>query len=187
MQKIVYISGFTGGKRDIFLSKRILKDYKMIYFKYNTFLIQRVEEIGKELQKFIKSINLNKKEKINLIGLSAGGIIALYYAKFLDKEKLVNKIVTIHSPIKGTCLPRLFSKKFKGLKQMQTNSKFIKKLSKNKTKINQLNFWNYIDLLVPGKSGKGENPIQDYIPHLPTAYWPPIYYKIKKFFDNKQN
>jgi triacylglycerol esterase/lipase EstA (alpha/beta hydrolase family) len=182
-KKIIFISGFTGGKRDIFLAKRILKNYNLIYFKYNTFLTQSVEEIGKELRIFIKKLKLNKKEKINLIGLSAGGIIALYYAKFLDTEKLIDKIITIHSPINGTYFVGLFPKKFKGLRQMKLNSDFIKRLSKNKTKINQINFWNYIDLLVPGKSAKGENPIRDYVPHLPIAYWPPIYYKIKKILN----
>jgi triacylglycerol esterase/lipase EstA (alpha/beta hydrolase family) len=183
-KKIIYLSGFTGGKRDIFLAKKILKDYNLIYFKYNTFLTQSVEEIGKELKHFIKDLKLNKKEKIHLIGLSAGGIIAIYYAKFLDKEKSIDKVITIHSPINGTYFAGLFPKKFKGLRQMKSNSDFIKRLSKNKTKINQINFWNYIDLLVPGKSGKGESPMRTYVPHLPIAYWPPIYYKINKFLKN---
>lgn len=181
MKKIIYISGFTGGKRDIFLAKKILKDYEIIYFKYNTFLVQTVEEISEELKDFIKKIKLRKNEKINLIGLSAGGILALYYAKFLDKKRRIDKIVTIHSPINGTYLTKFFPKKLKGLQEMKRHSKFLEKLAKKKIKVKQLNFWNYIDELVPGKSGRGENPIRDWIPHLPIAYWPPIYYKIKEF------
>lgn len=183
MAKVIFIPGFTGGKRDMFVAKKILKKYNLIYFKYNTLLIQTIEEISKELNSFIKSLKLKENEKINLIGVSAGGIIALYYAKFLNNEK-IDKFVTMHSPLKGSYFAWLFPKKLRGLKQLKKNSKFLKKLKKKKTKVNQINFWNYFDVLVPGKSGKGENPINTKMPiHFLVQWWPAIYYKIKKFFE----
>lgn len=185
MTKIIFIPGFMGGKRDTFIAKKILKDYDLIYFKYNTYLIQTIEEIAMELKTFINSLKSKKNEKLILIGFSAGGIISLYYAKFLDKNKLIDKIITIHSPIKGTYFTEMFSKRFKGLKQLKLNSKILNKIEKNKTKINQINFWNYFDTALPGKSGKGKNPKNSFMPlHFLVQWWPPIYYAIKRDLKN---
>jgi hypothetical protein len=43
---------------------------------------------------------------------------------------------------------------------MKKNSHFLKELSSKKSKGKALNFYSYFDILVPGESAKGENPIQ---------------------------
>jgi len=179
MKKIIFIAGFTGGKRDFIFAKMFFKKYSFIYFKYNTLLVENIEKIARDLKKFIDSLNLEKNEKVYLIGMSAGGVIAEYYAKFLDSKKKIKKIYTIHSPLKGSyCLSPI---KLKGAQQLSAKSDFIKKLNKNKTKVNQLNFWNYFDYIVPGKSAKGKNPKNSFMPiHSIIQWWPPIYFSIKK-------
>lgn len=184
-QKVILISGFTGGRRDLWMFKKVLKDFEIIYFNYNTELYQPIEEIANELWKFIDKLKLLKNEKVSLIGISAGGNIAEYYVKFLDKQK-VNKIATICSPIKGSYLPKFFSKKREGLVQLQSGSSFIKKLNKKKSPVRELNIWCYLDPLVPGKCGKGEseNSIQTLMFfHWAVGFYPPIIKKVSDFLE----
>ena len=183
MEKITFIYGFTGSKKDSKIAKRILSDYDVICFEYDSKLKQSIEQISLKLDDFINS-NINKKEKINLIGISAGGIIASYYAKFVSPKK-VNKLATICSPFKGTYVPYFYSKKRKGLKELAYNSTLLKKISSKKLDKNKaINFYSYFDILVLGKSGKGDNPVCIWnFFHFTIQNDENIYKKIKKFFE----
>jgi len=184
MQKIVFIGGFFGTKFDHIVFKKIMKNYKIICFQYNTKLIDSIPNIAKDLDKFIKSLKLENKEKINMIGLSAGGIIADYYLKFINNEK-INKFVTIFSPFKGSILTYLFPKKFKGLNNLKNNSEILKKLNKQKLQnIEIISFWSFLDPIVFGISGKYKNSKHTlFCIHSFIQFWPVISIKIKKFFD----
>ena len=71
MKKVIFISGFFGGKTDILLFKPMLKDFELIYFKYNTSLKQDIEKISKQLKDFINK-KLKKNEKASIIAISVG-------------------------------------------------------------------------------------------------------------------
>lgn len=157
MKKVIFIYGFTGSKKDSETAKKVLDNYNLICFEYNSGLKQPLEEIAEELGDFIIS-KTKKDEKVNLIGVSAGGIIASYYAKFVSPYK-VDKLATICSPFKGTYIPIFYSKKREGLKELFYSSEFLKKFNSRKmNKTKTINFYSYLDVLVPGNSGKGENP-----------------------------
>ncbi len=178
-----------GGKRDMFLIKKILKDFDVIYFKYDSTLMQSIENLAKKLKNFVDGLKLKKNEKVGIIGVSAGGVVADYYLKFFGGWKKTSKFVSICSPLHGTYLSLfefLFFGKRIGLKQIGRKSDLIKKLESVKLKkVKQLNFWSYLDPLVPGKSGKGENSKHTwFFIHLIVHFWPPLVYKIKKFMEN---
>ncbi len=181
-QKVIFLYGLKGNKRHARTAQKTLKEYEVISFNYNSDFKQPIQEIARELKRFIDSIT-SKKEKVNLIGISAGGVIASYYQKFIAPAK-VNKLVTLSSPLKGTYITGFYSKRAIGVKQMAKNSSFLDKLNSKKSKSNVLNFYCYFDILVPGNSGKGENPVP--IPnflHFFVQYDKRILNKIKEFFD----
>jgi esterase/lipase len=86
MKKVIFIYGFTGTNKDSLTAKKVLDNYNLICFEYNSNLRQSLEEISKELDNFIIS-KTSESEKVNLIGVSAGGVIAEYYAKFVSPKK----------------------------------------------------------------------------------------------------
>jgi triacylglycerol esterase/lipase EstA (alpha/beta hydrolase family) len=95
-------------------------------------------KIEKLLEKFSPSLGL---EKINIIGHSMGGLIALYYVKRLGGHRVVDKLITLGAPFKGTwasylgMIPLgLFSK---GLWQMRPNSKFLGSLKSRPEEVHE--------------------------------------------------
>jgi len=184
MKKIVFISGMGGGKRDMFMMKHVLKDFDIKYFNYDTKYTETVEQSANKLKKFIGELEIKQNEKISIIGLSGGGIIADYYLKFIDDRK-VDKVVTICSPFKGSWLHLIFSKKRKGLQEIQKESNLIKKLNAKKLEdTKSLNFWCWFDPLVPGTSAKGTKPKHTlFFIHWIIQFWLPLIYKTKRFLD----
>jgi hypothetical protein len=182
MKKIIFIPGFSGGKRDMYILKKVFKEFDILYFPYDTKLTENLEEYAIQLKNFVNELKLKKGEKVSIISFSAGGIIASYYTKFLDKSK-VDKIVTVCSPFKGSYLANLFWKKRKGLQQIKLKSKFLGKLSKKElVGVKTKNFWCYLDFIVQGSSGRGTNPEHTlFFIHPFIQWWPPISYKIRKF------
>jgi len=185
MKKVIFIYGFTGTDKDSNVAKRVLNNYNLICFEYNSDLKQSLEKIAKELDNFIIS-KTKKSEKVNLIGASAGGIIAEYYAKFVSPKK-VDKLATICSPLNGTYVPSFYTKNRKGLKELFYGSKFLNKLgSKKLGKSKTINFYSFLDYLVPGNSGKGENPFHTWnFFHFTITKDKNILNKVKEFFDRK--
>lgn len=186
-KKIIFLCGMHGGKRDMFVVKRILKDFEIIYFKYDNTLRESIENSAKKLKSFVAGLKLKRGEKVGLIGLSVGGVVADYYLKFLDRSK-VDRFVSICSPLHGTYLAALeflFIGERKGLKQFRKDSGLIKKLNKEKLNgVKAKSFWCWIDPLVPGRSGRGENPEHTlFFLHWIVHFWPPIVYKVKRFFE----
>ena len=62
MQKVIFVGGFFETKFDHLLIKKILKEYKLILFKYDTRLYDSIEDIANNLKSFIDNIKLDKKE-----------------------------------------------------------------------------------------------------------------------------
>ncbi len=185
MEKVIFIPGFTGGKRDMVLFKAFLSNYNVIYFDYDTGLNDKIEDIAKSLKRFIDKLKL-KTEKVNIVGVSAGGIIADYYLKYIDNKK-VKSFVSICSPFGGTYLTYLFSKKRKGLMQLTPKCGFLKRLSSKKLRhIRKESIWCYLDPLVPGTSGKSENPKHTlFFLHWIIQWWPVLIFEAKSFLDKK--
>ncbi len=157
-KKIIFVPGLAGNIKQARAAKKILGQDRILPFKYDTSLKQPIEEISLELKKFIDS-HTSKKEKVSLLGISAGGIISDYYRKFISPEK-IDKIITICSPFEGSYITENYSKKREGVKELSENSLLLKKLKAKKVKGKTMNFYCPMDILVPGNSGKGENPVR---------------------------
>ena len=181
-KKIIFIGGFFGTKFDHLLFKKILSDYELIIFQYDTRLLESIEVLSRKLKSFIDLLKLRKNEKIIIIGLSAGGIVAEYYLKKLDSSKC-DKFVSIYSPFKGSFLSYLFPKKFKGLMDLKPNTELLKKLQSLKLKnIKILSFWCFFDPIVAGMSGKYINSKHCFFfIHSFIQFWPFLIYRIKRF------
>ena len=74
--------------------------------------------------------NKTGADKVNLVGVSMGGLIALYYIRRLGGHKMVDKFISLATPFHGTdlaAIPHLVSGAV-GAGQMLKNSGFLKSL-----------------------------------------------------------
>jgi hypothetical protein len=72
------------------------------------------------------------------------------------------------------------------LKELKYNSSFLKKLnSKKLDKEKIINIYSFFDYLVPGNSGKGENPVHTWnFIHFTASWDKRILNNIKEFFSH---
>ena len=54
-------------------------------------------KVKKQIEKIIK---IAKVKKVNVIGISLGGLIARYYIEKYNGSKVVNKLITVYTPLK---------------------------------------------------------------------------------------
>ncbi|MEX2017328.1 MAG: hypothetical protein WD876_02545 [Candidatus Pacearchaeota archaeon] len=187
MKKVIFIAGMSGGKRDMYIIKKKLVGFEVIYFPYNVWLNDSITKYSKELKRFIDRLKLKRGEKVGIIGISAGGVIARYYLEFIDNKK-VDKLVTVCSPFKGsyfTVLASFFLRKHKGIRDLRKDSKILKKINRKKfNDIKEKNFYCILDILIPGDSGKGLNPEHTwFFFHNIIHWWPPLINKMRKFLE----
>ena len=184
MKKVIYIPGFTGGRRDMQGFKDALKDFQLIYFDYDTFLKEPLEETAEKLEKFIDGINWNDGEKGAIIGMSAGGVIADYYLKCL-KNGRIDKFISLCTPFKGTYWAAIPTKR-KGLAELRINHPFLCKLAEKRLEnVEEENVYSPFDLVVvPGTSARGMHPKVCYFPiHPLMEFWPEAVKDIKEFLE----
>ncbi len=181
MKKVIYVPGYAGGIRDIKALKK-LKDFEVIYFSYDTTLKEPIEKIAGKLKKFIDNLKLEKGEKVNIVGMSAGGVVTAYYLKFLDNKK-TDRFISLYSPFRGTHLASIPESR-KGLRQITRDSNFLKELAKKKIRgVKVKNVYSRFDFVVPGLSGMGqESWHSNFFMHPLATFWPPTIREVKKFF-----
>ncbi len=183
MKKVIFVPGFIGKLRDMQTFEKMLKDFDLVYFHYDTSLEEPLEKIAKQLRTFVNRMKLKKGKKISIIGFSAGGVVTDYYLKFLDNTK-VDKFVSVHSPFKGTYLASIFNKR-KGLQELRPKSAFLEKLARRKIKgVKVKNVYSKFDPVVPGDSGEGTNPkSHGFFIHTYAMHWKPIVKEVKDFLE----
>lgn len=70
------------------------------------FCIQDVRQLAEQLGSSVdRVLEETGAPGCDLVGLSQGGIISLYYIKFLDEGERVHRLVTAASPFQGTWAP----------------------------------------------------------------------------------
>ncbi|MFH1133939.1 MAG: hypothetical protein V1735_05585 [Nanoarchaeota archaeon] len=187
MKKIVFIGGMVGTRFDSLMFRKAFAGYVIHEFHYNQMLIEDIPTVAGKLKGFIDSLQLADGEKIGIIGLSAGGIIADYYLKFLDSGK-TDTFATVFSPFGGSNLGIFFSRKYLGIHDLTKGSALLAKLREMKIEnIRMISIWSYLDYIVSGTSGRYENPKHTFFfIHSISQFWPPIAFSLKRFFDNAQ-
>jgi len=184
MKKLIFVYGFKGNSNQAKIAKSIFSDYNFLIFNYDSNLNQSIEEIAEELNNFICK-NTLPKEKVYLMGVSAGGIICSYFSKFINPKKVI-ALGTICAPFNGTYVPIFYSKKLGGLQELKYHSSLLKKIKYSKSKIKEINFYSYFDILVPGKSGASKNAVHtSKFFHFTIHNNKQILNKIKIFFESK--
>ena len=66
-------------------------------YDYKVPINESALEIKTQIDEAIEKVGT---EKINLIGVSLGGVVARYYAEKLEGTKVIDKMVTVYSPLK---------------------------------------------------------------------------------------
>jgi triacylglycerol esterase/lipase EstA (alpha/beta hydrolase family) len=187
-KKVIFISGYNGHKSAPLLMRLFLgRKFKIISFNHNmSFGKIKVEKFAKQLQKYVNKLKLEKEEKVSIVGHSMGGVIAEYYPKFLDNNK-VDKLITICAPFKGSPMASIFFSDRKGMKEIQKNSGFLKKLQKKKLRgVREESIYCEEDIVVPNKSGKRGSSIRSYFfIHIIIHFWPPVILEVKRFLEKK--
>jgi len=177
IEPILFIHGIVGNEDQYqpiikYLHKRgASRFYKFGYS--NKFGLTSIKVAAKELAEYIKD-NI-KEEKINIIAMSQGGIIALTYLKYF-KNKNINKIFTICSPHKGSILAKILN--LRGLIDLRPQSDLLKELEifvkENNTKLYSI--YTPFDLVVfPGWNAKSNYGIKKIIfspGHTSSFSWP---------------
>ena len=129
--KIIYIPGFLEGQAQLRVIRYALSKHNVICFGYDTRLKETIPNLANKLKHFVDNLKLKPNEKIAIIGYSAGSTIADYYLKFVDNKK-VSKFISVCSPVEGTFLANICSKKRLGLLQLKPKSKFLADLARKK-------------------------------------------------------
>ncbi len=103
-----------------------------------------------------KALKESQADKCNIVGVSMGGIVALYYLHELDGAKKVNACITIGTPFNGTyaALPALLFAP--SAWEIIPNSPLLSYLSK-KPKLPNVQMYNFVgidDILCPPKRSR---------------------------------
>lgn len=104
---VLLIHGFAGTRGALFLLEQRLRADGFLVFSVNlgTLNMQDIRKsafgIHLAVEK-IMSATGGKVKKIDIVGHSMGGLIALYYTKFMGGDEHVRKLVTLGTPYRGT-------------------------------------------------------------------------------------
>jgi pimeloyl-ACP methyl ester carboxylesterase len=104
---VLLIHGFMGTRGALFvLEQRLRADgFQVFSISLGTLNIQDIRKsafgIHLAVQKIMEATH-GKVSKIDIIGHSMGGLIALYYTRFMGGDEHVRKLVSLGTPYRGT-------------------------------------------------------------------------------------
>jgi triacylglycerol lipase len=105
---VVLVHGFLS-TRDMVapLARRLgARGFDVHQPKLSPFCIQDVRKLARELSDGVgRTLEHSGSPRCDLVGVSQGGIIALYYLKLLSGGPRVRRLVTVASPFDGTWAP----------------------------------------------------------------------------------
>lgn len=159
-KSVVFIHGFGGNRYEyqpIASSLRKAGLSKLHHFEYkkkygNTSLIH----LAADLKKFIDE-KVRSDERVYLIGLSQGGIIAAYYLAYMNSNHNIKDCIGVCTPFNGSYMAYFLP--HTGTRELRPGSRFLSKLEKKiqGSNINVYGVWNPFDLMVfPGKNADAD-------------------------------
>lgn len=107
-------------------------------------LEQLAEQVADHIGKTFSS-----DEKLDLVGLSMGGLVSRYYVQRLGGMARVQRLVTLGTPHHGTWIAYLSNRR--GCVQMRPQSDFLQRLNQDAAMLDQLKFtsiWTPFDLMI---------------------------------------
>ena len=104
---VLLIHGFMGTRGALFLLESRLRADGFHVFSINlgTLNIQDIRKSAFQIHLAIEKImaaTCGRVRKIDIVGHSMGGLIALYYLKYMGGDEHVRKLVTLGTPYRGT-------------------------------------------------------------------------------------
>ena len=149
---ILFVHGFGGGRYEFkfiewYLRKKgYTKFYEFYYIK--NFGQVSLRKLAEELSEFVKG-NIKEKE-IDMILISQGGIIGLYYLKHFNRKK-VGKIITLCTPYQGSLTAYLLP--LQGFMELRPGSSLLREINSYilKKRIDLYCIYSPLDLMIiPG-------------------------------------
>lgn len=114
-----------------------------------------LDELALQVADYVDS-NFPPDRKIDLVGLSMGGLVTRYYMQRLRGIDRVERYITISAPHHGTWMAYLLP--CRGCVQMRPSSAFLEDLNGDVEVLRQVNFtsiWTPYDfIIVPGRSSQ---------------------------------
>ena len=102
---IILVHGFLGTRGTMLpLAQRLQAEGRAVFtYSHGTFQTASLRKSAMLLARRIRKICEDLKvEKVDVIGFSMGGLVALHAIKFMQTDRHVNRLVTLGSPFDGT-------------------------------------------------------------------------------------
>jgi pimeloyl-ACP methyl ester carboxylesterase len=102
---VVLVHGFLGTRGTMLpLTRRFQADGRVVFsYAYGTFNLGSIRRSAEDLTNHLRSIcEKLDVERLDVIGYSMGGLIALHSVKFLSGHRYVRNLVMMGSPLRGT-------------------------------------------------------------------------------------
>lgn len=137
--------------------------------------------------KLTQFIQANQSYDITLMGLSKGGLVAIYYANnFSFPNVKVTRIITISSPLQGTRAANIFPQDSVTYKELGYHNDFVIELANNLPNVplyHVVPLWDHV--IIPTSAAKYETTpdsqiyyYQGYLNHIAIPYSPEVADKI---------
>jgi pimeloyl-ACP methyl ester carboxylesterase len=102
---VVLVHGFLGTRGTMLpLTRRFQSDGRVVFsYAYGTFNLGSIRRSAEDLTSHLRSIcEKLDVERLDVVGYSMGGLIALHAVKFLSGHHYVGNLVMMGSPLRGT-------------------------------------------------------------------------------------
>lgn len=104
---VVLVHGFLGTRGTMLpLTRRFQSDGRVVFsYAYGTFNLGSIRRSAEDLAAHLRSISEKLDvERLDVVGYSMGGLVALHAVKFLSGDRHVRNLVMMGSPLRGSWL-----------------------------------------------------------------------------------
>jgi pimeloyl-ACP methyl ester carboxylesterase len=105
VRPVVLVHGFLGTRGTMLpLTRRFQSDGRVVFsYAYGTFNLGSIRRSAEDLTNHLRSIcEKLDVDRLDVVGYSMGGLIALHAVKFLSGHRYVRNLVMMGSPLRGT-------------------------------------------------------------------------------------
>jgi triacylglycerol lipase len=115
----------------------------------------RLEDLAEQLARYVDA-TFRRRDKIDMVAFSMGGLVGRYYLQRLGGAARVERFVSISAPNRGSWLAYLSRKP--GCRQMRPGSEFLTALNRDLTPLGSvqcLSIWTPLDMMIiPSSSSR---------------------------------
>ena len=104
---VILVHGFLGTRGTMQpLTRKLQGDGRVVYsYHHGTFQLQSLRKSARALRDHAKKIVEELGvDRVDVVGFSMGGLVAMHTLKFLQGDRYIRRLVTLGSPFRGTWL-----------------------------------------------------------------------------------